>query len=121
MGEIVDISGKKFDDNAEPTAYAEGCPVTKVYCDEVGIVCYEREGAASIPLGSTPGASRLAALRRCDALLEYCKHNSNTPSEYTTKRTTRISPYGKGVTYAELADQTLAACKTSKVTRHKRR
>jgi len=89
-------------------------PVTRVYCDVDGIVCYERYGAEPILLnGLSPKASRVAALQRCNAMLE------EQPDDGLS-RDLPISATGLGLTRNQLKMQTWDACKRSKIVEQER-
>lgn len=82
-------------------------PVTRVYCDKHGIVCYERHHDTPIRLDQvSPKRSRLEALRRCDALLDENKDE--------LMRRMPISSTGIGLTYNDLKVQTYNACLKSR-------
>lgn len=84
-------------------------PVTRVYCDAEGIVCYERDGASPIRLNQvSPRRSRVEALRRCVALLE------SIPDEYSPERDFPISTTGIGISYNQLKMQTYQSCMKSR-------
>jgi hypothetical protein len=84
-------------------------PVTRVYCDVDGIVCYERYGAEPILLdGLSPKESRKAALQRCVALMD------DQPDDGLS-RDMPISATGVGLTRNELKRQTVQACNRSKI------
>jgi hypothetical protein len=90
-------------------------PVTRVYCDADGIVCYERYGANPILLnGLSPKESRVAALQRCNAMLE------EQPDDGLS-RDLPISATGVGITRNQLKLQTAQACKRSKVIEQERK
>lgn len=91
-------------------------PVTRVYCNESGIVCYERMGAEPLLLNSiSPKRSRVEALRRCVGLLD------SIPDENSIERNMTISLTGVGLTYNQLKMQTFQACGQSKQIEAKRR
>ena len=81
-------------------------PVIKVFVRDDGGVCYERDNASHILLGSTPAASRKEALLRAQALGDY--------SRGTVMRHKTISETGTGLTYQQLVDQTVEAVQLSR-------
>jgi hypothetical protein len=82
-------------------------PVTRVYCNSDGIICYERDNAEPIMLNQiSPKRSRVAALQRCVSLLD------GETDEIV--RRCPISPTGVGLTYNELRQQTAQACLESR-------
>lgn len=101
------------DETVEESLFREGHPVTRVFCDSDGIICYERDGAPSIRLGSTPKMSRKTALNRCLSMLQYCDKNCDFPGDFNPERNFPISLVGT-MTYNELKTQTAAACIKSK-------
>ena len=85
-------------------------PVTKVYCDELGIIRLERLDTNPIILGmGSPKRSRKVALQRCDAVLEQFKGQENHPQRNFT-----ISDLGRGLTFNQLRQQTVDACLESR-------
>jgi hypothetical protein len=89
-------------------------PVTKVYCDENGLVCYERRDAEPITLGpGTPGSSRRDALRRARALEREKDHAARRDGDDLLWRLPN-SQTGYGLSSLELLAQTVAAVKRSR-------
>ena len=87
----------------------QSAPVTKVYCDEYGIVCYERYQTSPILLNAvSPKRSRQEALRRCLALLD------EVPDEHGMERDFPISVTGLGLSRNQLRQQTYDACLKSR-------
>lgn len=90
-------------------------PVTRVYCDGEGIVCYERSGVEPIRLNEvSPRRSRDTAKERLFALLDMVEENS-------IERDFPISRTGHGLTYNQLKMQTVQACLQSKDIEAKRK
>lgn len=84
-------------------------PVTGVYCDAEGIVCYERYNATPIRLNQlSPRRSRDVAKERLFGLLDMV-------DEKDVERDFPISRTGDGLTYNQLKMQTVAACQKSMV------
>ncbi len=88
-------------------------PVTRVYSDEFGIVCYERYGAEPIALGIDAPTSRAAAQERCDAIMRYCKRNKGLPRSARTEQYFRVCDHPHSITYDDLLTQTMEACAKS--------
>lgn len=85
-------------------------PVTRVYCDELGIVCFERHQAEPLKMAvGDPKRSRVAALRRVEALLDTFRGN-----ETDFRRMMPISDTGVGLTYDALREQVVQACQQSR-------
>ena len=91
-------------------------PVTRVYCNEIGIVCYERKGAEPILLNTIePKRSRQEALRRCVAILD------EVPDENSYLRNIPIAVTGEGLTRNQLKRQTFDAVLKSREIEQRRR
>ena len=105
--ELVGTDGlpaKESIEAAHRALEAKAYPVTRVYCSDDGIVCLEREGTTPIRLNElSPKRSRIAALKRCQALLELIP-------EHDPARGFPISDTGKGLTYSQYREQTYVAC-----------
>lgn len=85
-----------------------GHVVTRVFCNDEGLVCYERDGLPPQRLNEvSPARSRKAALERCKALLDMIPEGDVT-------RLLPISATGTGLTYDQLKEQTYYACKKSR-------
>jgi len=80
--------------------------VTRVFCQQDGVICYERDGAPAILLASSPRASREEAQARCIALLGMAGEPGRMPNDFEMNIT--ISSSGHGLTYKQLFDQTRA-------------
>lgn len=92
--------------------------VTRVYCDNDGLVCYERDGAEDIKLNAvSPKRSRVEALRRADSLLDGMLHDTDgSASDIALNMALPISITGNGLTYGQLKTQTMdAVLKSRKV------
>ena len=92
-------------------------PVTRVYCDEQALVCYERDGAAPIQLNTvSPQRSRQEAVRRCRAMVDGV--SKGTPLAQVDLSSFEflmpISTTGVGLNYRQLMEQTYLAVQRSK-------
>jgi len=88
-----------------------GHPVTKVRCDEHGIIILERYQADPLPVNPTsPKVSRDVALLRADGVMDEARKSINPD----VVRKMPISESGIGLTYQELFEQTYYAAKESK-------
>lgn len=85
-------------------------PITRVFVDEFGVVCYERHDADPIKLNAIdPHRSRQEALHRLVAALD------TGPPENDPRRDMPISEsLGIGLTYNQLKMQTAEAVKKSR-------
>lgn len=92
-------------------------PVTRVYCDELGIVCFERHQAEPLKLSiGDPKRSRISALRRVEALLDGFRGN-----ETDFRRLLPVSETGVGLNYEQLREQVVRACYKSREVEARRR
>lgn len=99
---MVEILKPSEGDDSPLTAAAH--PVTRVYCDDEGIVCYERANADPIRLNQvSPKRSRKTAGERLLGLLDMI------PDEHAIERDFPISRTGMGLTYNQLKMQTVEA------------
>lgn len=92
-------------------------PVTRVYCDENGIIIYERHNAESLPISpGSPRRSRIEALRRADATIEGVKFamKSMKAIDGHILYKSPISASGIGLTYDEYYVQTYHAALKSR-------
>lgn len=95
-------------------------PVMRVYCDTEGIICYERDGADPVRLNQvSPESSRRSAVQRCRALLDMQATKKITSAHDIDLNAIEfmmpISPTGLGLTFRQLAQQTLEAMEKSKM------
>ena len=85
-------------------------PVTRVYCTGYGIIAFERHMTGPMYLDpASCSTSRKSALQRVNAILEPFHGNEND-----IMRKMPISDSGFGLTYNDIRNQTLQACKQSK-------
>lgn len=98
----------KHTEGDESPFIVQAHPVTRVYCDEEGIVCYERSGAEPIRLNQVaPKRSRQSAKERLFAIMDMS-------DEYSVERDFPISTTGYGLTCNQLKMQTVEACLKSR-------
>jgi len=110
--EIASQTDKYSDGASERRSHLEVAahPVTRVYCDELGIIRFERQDADPIVLApGDPKRSRVAALRRVEAILEPFHGDENDPM-----RKFPISDTGVGISYDGIREETIRACEKSK-------
>ena len=92
-------------------------PVIRVYCDDQGIVCYERAGADPIQLNTvSPERSRREAIRRCRAMIDGVSKGAPIAQVDLSsfEFLAPISATGLGLSYRQLAEQTFQALERSK-------
>lgn len=103
---------------AESPLAASAHPVTRVFCDDLGLICYERDGASPIHLNTvSPDRSRREARRRCRALIDQTSHGAPIASVDLSaiEFLIPISVTGKGLNCRQLAEQTFMAIERSKI------
>lgn len=118
--ELYDGTGRLADGQDTRAYLSEVHPVTRVYCDGAGVVCYERDNASALMLGTTPKASRITALKRCLALLAFCDRDSDVSGNHNFDREEPISVVGK-LTYNQLKEQTHEVCIQSREIEQRKR
>lgn len=89
-------------------------PVTRVYCNDEALVCYERDGADIIRLNEvSPERSRSEARRRCKSLLDFLFRGGIVDLSSLAMHEP-ISTSKTGLSYRQLAEQTTVAIAQSK-------
>jgi len=112
MAELILPGDEK---NKQEILRVQANPVTRVFCDESGIVCLERLNSPPIQLNAiSPKRSRQEALRRTIALLD------EIPDENAIERDFPISVTGQGLSRNQLKEQVYTACLRSREIEQKR-